>query len=289
MSILLDALKKSEEQRQLGQAPSIHSPAIGAAEGRNAGSQWIALAMMSLAAVAMAWFGWQQLQPPAPAVGDGTVAAVASAEAGSDAPTSPNTGETAAPADASADAAQDATAEGPVARRPQLLAARSGRTPVESVKTREPERPAATPSPKDPQELERPRAGLSQSVKEFASAEETPSLATRSAQSDSAGQAAADPADRQPAGEASGANAAADPRATAPISFWELPQSVRDALPELRITVLVYAEDPENRFVLIEGQRVVEKDTLSDGVVLEEIRRDGAVFEYRNYRFLVEG
>ena len=77
--------------------------------------------------------------------------------------------------------------------------------------------------------------------------------------------------------------------ASEPISFWELPQNVRDSLPELRITVLVYAERPEDRFVLIAGQRIVEKDRLDDGVQLAEIRRDGAVFEYRNYRFLVEG
>jgi hypothetical protein len=30
-------------------------------------------------------------------------------------------------------------------------------------------------------------------------------------------------------------------------------------------------------------------DELTDGVVLDEIRRDGAVFTYRKYRFLVKG
>ena len=34
---------------------------------------------------------------------------------------------------------------------------------------------------------------------------------------------------------------------------------------------------------------LVEKDSYQDGVILEEIRREGAVFLYRNYRFLVEG
>ena len=70
---------------------------------------------------------------------------------------------------------------------------------------------------------------------------------------------------------------------------WELPQGIRDSLPELHITVLVYAEDPQDRFVLVCGQRLVEKDSYQDGVILEEIRREGAVFLYRNYRFLVEG
>jgi hypothetical protein len=79
------------------------------------------------------------------------------------------------------------------------------------------------------------------------------------------------------------------PHASDPISFWQIPQALRDGLPEFRINVLVYAEKPEDRFLLINGQRLVEKDELADGVVLDEIRRDGAVFLYRNYRFLVKG
>jgi general secretion pathway protein B len=68
-----------------------------------------------------------------------------------------------------------------------------------------------------------------------------------------------------------------------------LPQGVRDSLPELRISVLVYAEQPQDRFLLVSGQRMVEKDEYEGGVVLDEIRRDGAVFLYRKYRFLVKG
>ena len=73
-----------------------------------------------------------------------------------------------------------------------------------------------------------------------------------------------------------------------PVSYWELPQNVRDGMPELRITVMVYDDDPVERFMLVNGQRLREKDSL-EGVELEEIRRDGAVFRYRNYRFLVKG
>jgi general secretion pathway protein B len=68
-----------------------------------------------------------------------------------------------------------------------------------------------------------------------------------------------------------------------------LPQGVRDNLPEIKITVLVYAEEPDDRFVLTNGQRLAEKDELQSGLVLDEIRRDGAIFLYRKYRFLVKG
>jgi hypothetical protein len=79
------------------------------------------------------------------------------------------------------------------------------------------------------------------------------------------------------------------PHIAEPISYWELPQGVRDGMPEIRITVLVFAEDPEDRFLLSNGQRFEEKDEVDSGLVLDEIRRDGAVFKYRKYRFLVKG
>jgi hypothetical protein len=79
-----------------------------------------------------------------------------------------------------------------------------------------------------------------------------------------------------------------EPHIAEPISYWELPQGIRDNLPEIKITVLVYAEKPDDRFLLTNGQRMAEKDEMQSGVVLDEIRRDGAVFLYRKYRFLVK-
>jgi len=74
----------------------------------------------------------------------------------------------------------------------------------------------------------------------------------------------------------------------APISYWELPSSVRDNVPEIKFSVLVYANQPADRFVLINGQRLREGDSYKKGLVVEEIRREGVVFSYRLYRFLVE-
>jgi len=79
-----------------------------------------------------------------------------------------------------------------------------------------------------------------------------------------------------------------EPHVAEPISYWELPQGIRDDLPEIKITVLVFAEHPGDRFLLSNGQRLVEKDELDGGLVLDEIRKDGAIFLYRNYRFLVK-
>ena len=89
--------------------------------------------------------------------------------------------------------------------------------------------------------------------------------------------------------EAKDAGGAMEPHIAEPISYWELPQGVRDNMPEIRITVLVFAVEPENRFLLANGERYMEKDELDSGLVLDEIRRDGAVFKYRKYRFILKG
>jgi len=84
------------------------------------------------------------------------------------------------------------------------------------------------------------------------------------------------------------ANRAVDDPGLAPISFWELPDAVRDDIPELRFSVLVYADKPTDRFVLVNGQRLHEGDSYQPGLIVDEIRRDGVIFSYRLYRILVE-
>jgi general secretion pathway protein B len=59
-------------------------------------------------------------------------------------------------------------------------------------------------------------------------------------------------------------------------------------VPEIKFSVLVYAKDPADRFVLINGERMEEGDSPMSGLVVEEIRREGVLFSYRLYRFLVE-
>ena len=65
MSILLEALKKSEEQRQLGKTPDIHDPADHNPGGETKmGRLWIPLSMMAIAAVVITWLVWQQYRAP---------------------------------------------------------------------------------------------------------------------------------------------------------------------------------------------------------------------------------
>lgn len=68
---------------------------------------------------------------------------------------------------------------------------------------------------------------------------------------------------------------------------WELPLSVRQSLPTLKLVVHVYSNKPEERFVLINGTRYREGDELARGARLAEIRPQGALVDFRDYRFLL--
>ena len=258
MSILLDALRKSEEQRRLGSAPSIHDGSGAQPPGSAPGQQWIPMALVALAAVALAWIGWEQYRQP-PAEVRSEMAANAEPGAGQADP-------------------------GP---------ARPG-TPVETFAA-DVTPPQAHTGPPDANQRER----VTRSFRAYEGRQEADEAAGKQAPPREEQAAAASPDTvREPPPARRQAAARSQPRSRSepeqpadsePITFWELPQGVRDSLPELRITVLVYAETPEDRFLLLSGQRLVEKDELEGGVVLDEIRRDGAVFLYRNYRFLVKG
>jgi general secretion pathway protein B len=59
------------------------------------------------------------------------------------------------------------------------------------------------------------------------------------------------------------------------------------ALPELHLDVHVYATKPADRFVYINMRKYHEGNTLPEGPVIERIRRDGVVLNYRGLRFML--
>jgi general secretion pathway protein B len=67
--------------------------------------------------------------------------------------------------------------------------------------------------------------------------------------------------------------------------YYELPFSVRKALPPLRLSMHVYAGDPAQRFVVLNDSRLGEGDKTADDVTLREVRKDGAVLEFQGQRF----
>lgn len=279
MSILLNALKKSEAQRQVGGPPDIHAPGDVSPGRRTAGYRWLPLLMLVVSAAVIAWFGWQQYGPPDEAM-DTDAQIVSEAES--------------APVQALQETASDAPS------------GTAGDTPGESSGA-----PVAVVNfpPKKDQEAQQRKQQLSRSFTQFEAepksesggdnrvepeAEtdefaELESTVREIAQVESAdSRTRAEPQRRASRSEPQD-SASMEKEESEPISFWQVPQNLRDNMPEIRITVLVYAEQPEDRFLLVNGVRLVEKEELASGITLDEIRRDGAVFLYRNYRFLVKG
>ena len=66
--------------------------------------------------------------------------------------------------------------------------------------------------------------------------------------------------------------------------YYELPYNVRKDLPTLAISMHVFAAAPDQRFVMIDGERRAEGETFKD-LTLREIRPDGMVLEFRGQRF----
>jgi len=66
-----------------------------------------------------------------------------------------------------------------------------------------------------------------------------------------------------------------------------LPPSERGALPTLKVSMHVYAEDPAQRFMIVDGNRVGEGDRLGAGIVLVRILRRGAEIDVGGRRLLL--
>jgi general secretion pathway protein B len=254
MSILLEALKKSEQQRQLGQTPTLQTSVEDQAQSSVSLNHWIPLSLLALSACVMAWFGWQQFRVPE--LGDSPAVEVAVVEA-------------------------------EVESQP--------RTMTEWFQSR-------GEGKEEQVARENDKARLNQSFNEFTAdndaAEAVPPTSDQIPAAELSSTSQAEPGlevepevleTRPRQSRAESGQSRLEPHISEPISYWELPQGIRDNLPEIKITVLVYSDKPGDRFLLTNGQRMAEKDELQNGVVLDEIRRDGAVFLYRKYRFLVKG
>jgi general secretion pathway protein B len=67
--------------------------------------------------------------------------------------------------------------------------------------------------------------------------------------------------------------------------YYELPFNVRKDLPTLTVSMHVYAAVPAQRFVVVDGERKAEGESIKEGLTLREIRSDGIVLEFRGQKF----
>jgi general secretion pathway protein B len=64
-----------------------------------------------------------------------------------------------------------------------------------------------------------------------------------------------------------------------------LPYDVYRRLPKRKISALAYSAVPERRFVIVNSQKLREKESTEEGLVVEEILNDGVIFSFQGHRF----
>jgi len=67
----------------------------------------------------------------------------------------------------------------------------------------------------------------------------------------------------------------------------ELPEAVRRELPALTIGGSIYSNDPAQRFLVINGRVVHEKEEIAPDLRLEQIKLKAAVLRYKDYRYTI--
>ncbi|HVF34535.1 MAG TPA: general secretion pathway protein GspB [Candidatus Saccharimonadia bacterium] len=92
--------------------------------------------------------------------------------------------------------------------------------------------------------------------------------------------------------EDAAAGAAAAPVAprdgATPVPYvFELPLATRRELPPLKLNMHVYSDDAAHRFVIVDGTRAAEGGNVSTDLDVVEIRNDGVVLAFRGTRFLL--
>ncbi|HEU4665226.1 MAG TPA: general secretion pathway protein GspB [Dokdonella sp.] len=293
MSLILEALKKSEQQRRLGEMPTLGTPALPSRRRRS----WLPLAI-GLVAVALAVGGWLMMRRPPRSTDEVAPAAPRSAAAGTAAvkppaaPARPARAET-KPASAKP-AAGGAIVAAPVVPmpttdRPGAVALPPNAALVGTPGATKPGGPSRTPAAAPPQPKPTATAPATAATKAPAMSE-TKAAAAPGAKPGVPNVAAAAPGAKPDA--RAGSNAAtpkpapAQPRQPVLPSVWDLPYGTRKELPDLKLTMHVFSNDAAERFIVIEGERHVEGDDLGNGVVLREIRADGMVLDFKGQRFL---
>jgi len=287
MSLILEALKKSEQQRRIGEAPNLGTPIVVARRRRSA------LPVLAVAIAIALGAGWYLLRDkPDSAPADTKVAS---------APTA------APPARDHAPAAAPATAK--PAQRPATPAALPPRvTPVRSPHAADPKTATVAPPVLPvPRAQDRPGSVTPPPVPTAASsamssgvgkphdrpappgpaspAEQAPKTASNTAPAKPAAAPAATTPTPAAAAPAAQKPVAQKPAQPALPSVWELPYATRKDLPEIDLTMHVYADTPDDRFVVVKGERHVEGDDIADGVKLKHITADGMVLEFKGQDF----
>lgn len=252
MSYILNALRKSEQERQAVEPDTVTTRILSPQpqHPKNLGKLIAALVISNLLVVA--YFIWFNQKAPTVAKPDtAAITAPVKPAAAPDAKAIASDSGTADPAPTPA-----LTPDVPLEKTPSiadLVAAKKASTPKPQVKPIIDKKPAvapiALPSPE-----EQP---------------ETPPAAEPVVENDSPKPVAA-------------------PEKKGIPFLYEMPSEFRHDVPRLNINVFVYAKAPLERFVMIDMVKYKTGEMIKDGLELKEIRHDSLVLQYRNQTFQIE-
>jgi general secretion pathway protein B len=258
MSYILDALRKSDQQRQRGTAPTLLLAAQAAALSPKRPSRLVyALLALGLLAAGMAigWL-WPWLHEEAPRGPDVSVIPPVAA------PRSTETGPSAAP---QSTRPPDAIAPAPAA---QLSAPAAPATEARNSGT----------------QYQRPNQDSNNALKpvprQGTDAGALPAKPQPRQQLETGQPRKTEEQRPEPGSDAVGA-APAPPLP----SLAELPNSTRNELPPMSIMVHAYSARPAERLVGINNKLLHEGDEIAPGLKLEQITPDGMILNYKGQRF----
>lgn len=69
------------------------------------------------------------------------------------------------------------------------------------------------------------------------------------------------------------------------MEFDELPESIKQQIPAIVISAHVYSTNPMQRSIVINNNFMEEGEYFMDGMIVDEITPDGAIFSYKDTRF----
>ncbi len=272
MSYILDALKKSEKERQRGRVPDLMAAQDVMGEGPKRRTFWpylIVGALILNAGLLVYWLAWNSGKPPA--AGQATTFQRYGAT-------------TADQGNRSADAGSSAVTSQPTV--PNV-----GDVPLRPVGEKErvsgPGIPPAGTQGALSNALPQPR-------QEQVKSETRKNVETKPVTAMSAGVPSGIPSASTEQPQAAKLTGGDPQPVDRPVpvknklySLHDLPASIRQDLPAFAISTHLYASDVSSRVVRINGQVLREGQFLAEGLKVEEIIPEGVIFSYRNYRFRV--
>jgi len=274
MSYILEALKKAQAERQLGNAPTIHAPQpVQAAEpgpGASRKPLLIGLGAGVLVLAAGALFVWQR--GPSPAA---PVAAPVAGTAGGQAPAAVLAPSGQARPEAPVAAAPSGVpAAAPAARAPAPKTATGASNTLVVSAPPPPPRPAHVAEPPAPPAA--PAAGRA--------GDSLASSAPPRAPAAAAARAVPPPAAAAP--RAAVAPAAPAPEDSLPY-LHQLPDAIQREVPRVSFGGYMYSANPADRLLLVDKALRHEGEEVAPGLVLEKLLPKAAVMNYRGVRYRV--